>query len=315
MLFSLRIKDSLLLSLVIILVLTSNIQSRDESPMLQLPQSIVAAKPERELMCLLNVMRQFDYKRTATDLPALDRLNKYLTPGLDRPIDLNTLLLQFYNLKDIDDKEMGIKFEPRKMIDECKLNLEPALKRCATAYKSQLKCSQVVYGPGELNKAPFVTPDCPEGYQRFGSSKCLRKCTYADSIEPDAEAGESPDSPWTMSNYCTKKPTIVSDVKKMSGDSKQRVGGNMGDYEMLEETEGEYIYVQNCPQDYKRVGNRSCIAKCPLGWPDMGNKCLKKGEMIFFPFVWTPGDGNMEGGDKGGSSSSATPAKRTAATV
>lgn len=316
MLFSLRLKDSLFLSLVMILVLTSNIQSRDESPMLQLPQSIVAAKPERELMCLLNVMRQFDYKRTPTDLPALDRLNKYLTPGLDRPIDLNTLLLQFYNLKDIDDKEMGMKFEPRKMIAECKLNLEPALKRCQTAYKSQLKCSQVEYGPGELNKAPFVTPDCPEGYQRFGSSKCLRKCTYADSIEPDAEAGESPDSPWTQSNYCTKKPTIISDVKKMGGDAKQRVGGNMGDYEMLEETEGEYIYVQNCPQDYKRVGNRSCIAKCPLGWPDMGNKCLKKGEMIFFPFVWTPGDGNMEGGDKSsGSSSSSKPAKSSAATV
>jgi|ERR1711935_124364 len=304
MFFSLPLKDSLFLSLVLILVLTSNIKAQKESPMLLLPQAIVAAKPEENLMCLLNVLRQFDFKRTPNDLPALDRLNKYLTPGIDRPIDLNTLLLQFYNLKDIDDKDIGFKFEPRKMISDCNLNLEPALKRCTTAYKSQLKCSQVVYGEGELNKAPFVTPDCPEGYQRFGSSKCLRRCNYAKSIEPDSEAGENPDSAWTMSNYCVKKPTIISDVKKMSGDAKQRVGGNLGDYEMLEETEGEYIYIQNCPQDYKRVGNRSCIAKCPLGWPDMGNKCLKKGEMIFFPFVWTPGDGNMEGGDKGSSSSS-----------
>lgn len=57
---------------------------------IQLPQTVIAQKQEKNLNCLLNVLRQFDYKRTPKDLPALDRLNKYLTPGLDRPIDLNT---------------------------------------------------------------------------------------------------------------------------------------------------------------------------------------------------------------------------------
>jgi len=87
-------------------------------------------------------------------------------------------------------------------------------------------------------------------------------------------------------------------VKKASDNELQRVGSHLGDYEIVEESEGEFVYIENCPKDYKRVGNRECIAQCPLGWPDMGSKCLKKGEMIFFPFVWTPGDGNLPNAPK-----------------
>ena len=72
---------------------------------------------------------------------------------------------------------------------------------------------------------------------------------------------------------------------------------------MIEETDAEYVYVRNCMEDFKRIGSVTCVAVCPLGWADLGHKCLKRGEMIFFPFVWTPGDGNLAGGDKSGAAS------------
>jgi hypothetical protein len=227
---------------------------------------------------------------------------------------LNTLLLQFYDLADIDDKETGIKFQPRKAISDCKLDLEPALARCKSAYQG-LPCEQVTYGPGEHNKAPYVSPTCPEGYQRYGCCKCLRTCNYTESVEADVEAGEDADNtrPWTATNYCLKKASFHSDVKK--GPEKQTVGINLSQYEVVEETPGGYVFVQECSKDFKRLGNRECVAICPLGWPDMGRKCLKQGELIYFPFVWQPGDGKVtpQGGASGGSSPApAAPAKKLA---
>jgi len=96
---------------------------------------------------------------------------------------------------------------------------------------------------------------------------------------------------WTNTNYCLKKPSFNSIVKK--GQEKQVVGLNLTQYEILEEDQGQYVFVQECAKDYKRVGARTCVAICPLGWPDMGRKCLKQGEMVFFPFVWQPGDGKV----------------------
>jgi len=155
-------------------------------------------------------LRQFDYKRTANDIPALDKLAKYLMPGLDRTVDVNTLLLQYYNLGDIDDKSIGFKFQPRKMITDCKLNLQPAIERCNNAYKKTLVCEQVKYGANEFNLAPFVTPICPEGYQRYGAAKCLRMCNYTEAIEADLQAGEDMlyERRWTKTNYCLKKKEL-----------------------------------------------------------------------------------------------------------
>jgi hypothetical protein len=276
------------------------------SPFIMLPQASSAAKEEENLKCLLNVLRQFDYKRTPNDIPALDKLAKYLTPGLERTVDINTLLLQYYNLGDIDDKDIGFKFEPRKMISECKLNLEPAKKRCTNAYKNQLKCVQVKYGEDALNLAPFVTPECPEGFQRYGGTKCLRKCNYTEAIMADEKGGEDMlyERRWTKTNYCLKQPSYKAEIKRLNGDEKQSIGVGLNDFQMVEESDGEYIYVRNCLEDFKRIGSVTCAAKCPLGWSDMGHKCLKKGEMIFFPFVWTPGDGNLEGDGKSSSTRS-----------
>jgi len=239
---------------------------------MSLPQYINEEAEEPNLRCLFGILRQFDYQRTATPLPKIEHLYSHVNPGVDRIIDLNTLLLQYFDLQDIDDKETSIKFEPRRSISDCKLSLEPAIARCRSAY-SGMECEQVEYGQGEFNKAPYVAPKCPQGYQRYGCCKCLRKCNYTESIEVDQEMSEDPTmtSPWTNTNYCIKSPSTKSVVKK--GQEKQLVGVDLTQFEILEESPGGFVFVQQCSKDFKRVGARQCVAICPLGWPDMGRKC------------------------------------------
>jgi len=260
--------------------------------LVELPQADNADNSEDNLECLLKVLRDFDERRNDSPLPEIAHLYDHIQPGVDRNIDINTLLLQYFNLKDINDKETNFTFKPRQMINECQLNLLPALSRCKAAYGKSLTCEQVEYGDDDFNKAPFVTPMCPTGYQRYGCCKCVRKCDYTDSIESDAAALEDPknERPWTKVNYCVKKKATRSEVKRLNGQERQEIGLAINDFEILEEQEGEYVYVKNCPKDYKRVGSTMCVAVCPLGWPDLGNKCLKQGQLVFFPFVWQPGD-------------------------
>lgn len=263
--------------------------------LVELPQADNQQNSEDNLECLLKVLRDFDERRNDAPLPEIAHLYDHIQPGVDRNIDINTLLLQYFNLKDINDKETNYQFKPRQMINECNLNLAPALARCKAAYGKSLTCEQVEYGYDPLNKAPFVTPKCPAGYQRYGCCKCVRKCDYTDSIVSDAAVGEdvNNDRSWTKVNYCVKRPAIRSEIKRLNGQERQEIGLTINDFEILEETEGEYVYVRNCAKDYKRVGNTMCVAVCPLGWPDLGNKCLKQGQLVFFPFVWQPGDAKV----------------------
>jgi len=260
--------------------------------LVELPQADNAQNSEDNLECILKVLREFDERRNDAPLPEITHLYDHIQPGVDRNIDMNTLLLQFFNLKDINDKETNTVFKPRSMITECNLNLAPALSRCKAAYGNSILCEQVEYGDDALNKAPFVTPKCPSGYQRYGCCKCVRMCDYTESIQADAAAGEDVSGvrAWTKVNYCTKKKAIRSEVKRLNGQDRHEIGLGVEDYEILEEKDGEYVYIKNCPKDYKRVGNTMCVALCPLGWPDLGNKCLKQGQLVFFPFVWQPGD-------------------------
>lgn len=260
--------------------------------LVELPQTDNAENSEDNLECILKVLREFDERRNDSPLPHIAHLYDHIQPGVDRNIDINTLLLQYFNLKDIHDKETNVVFKPRQMVSDCNLNLLPALARCKAAYGNTLICEQVEYGDDNFNKAPFVTPQCPTGYQRYGCCKCVRKCDYTDSIEADGAAGEDMknDRGWTKVNYCLKKKAIRSEVKRLDAKNREEIGLAPHHYEMLEEKDGQYVYVRNCPKDYKRVGNTMCVALCPLGWPDLGNKCLKQGQLVFFPFVWQPGD-------------------------
>jgi len=263
--------------------------------LVELPQADNAQNSEDNLECILKVLREFDERRNDAPLPEISHLYDHIQPGVDRNIDMNTLLLQFFNLKDINDKETNTVFKPRSMITECNLNLLPALSRCKAAYGNSILCEQVEYGDDALNKAPFVTPKCPAGYQRYGCCKCVRMCDYTESIQADGAAGEDVSGvrAWTKVNYCTKKKAVRSEVKRLNGQDRQEIGLGVEDYEILEEKDGEYVYIKNCPKDYKRVGNTMCVALCPLGWPDLGNKCLKQGQLVFFPFVWQLGDSKV----------------------
>jgi hypothetical protein len=274
----------------LLLLLTLHIVSA--GTMVELPQADNAEYSEDNLECVLRLLREFDERRNDTPLPEITHLYDHIQPGVDRNIDINTLLLQFFNLKDISDKETNVQFKPREMITKCNLNLAPSLARCKAAYGGSLMCEQVEYGNDQYNKAPFVTPQCPTGYQRFGCCKCVRTCNYTDSIESDSSQGEDikNERGWTKTNFCVKKKAIRSEIKRLDGKNREEIGLAQQHFEMLEEKDGEYIYVKNCPKDYKRVGNTMCVALCPLGWPDLGNKCLKQGQLVFFPFVWQPGD-------------------------
>ena len=111
----------------------------------------------------------------------------------------------------------------------------------------------------------------------------------------DTAAGEDDknEREWTITNYCLKKASIRSEIKTFESNQVMQVGSLRTEYEILETNDNEFVYVKNCPKDFKRVGNSQCVAQCPLGWPDFGHKCLKKGDMIYFPFVWMPGDGRV----------------------
>lgn len=284
-----KVGIQLAIFLVGVLLLSSHVKSGTP---VELPQTQNIEHDEANLTCILGVLREFDERRSESPLAEIKTLYNHIQPGVDRNIDLNTLLLQYYNLKDIDDRDTGYKFQPRKMINECNLNLEPSISRCQYAYGGSLPCEQVEYGSDEYNKAPFAAPKCPFGYQRYGCCKCLRTCNYTESIEADGEAGEDPTnvSGWTKTNYCIKKEAIRSEVKRLSGRDRHEVGLTVNDWEILEETDGDFLYVKNCPVDFKRMGSSMCISICPLGWPDNGNTCYKQGELIFYPFVWQPGD-------------------------
>lgn len=88
----------------------------------ELPQTQNVEHEEPNLECLLKVLREFDERRTESPLIEYKSLYNHIQAGVDRNIDINTILLQFFNLKDIDDKETGYKFQPRKMISECNLD-------------------------------------------------------------------------------------------------------------------------------------------------------------------------------------------------
>merc|ERR1711937_490497 len=213
-LLSMRSVFQMLVIMSVLCLMSSQVKA---GTLVELPQADNANNGEDNLECLLKVLKDFDERRNDSALPEIAHLYDHIQPGVDRNIDINTLLLQYFNLKDINDKETNFTFKPRAMINECQLNLLPALARCKAAYGKSLTCEQVEYGNDTFNKAPFVTPRCPAGYQRYGCCKCVRKCDYTESIESDGGVGEDMknERTWTKVNYCVKKPALRSEVKRL----------------------------------------------------------------------------------------------------
>lgn len=238
--------------------------------LITLPYEVDKIHSEDNLQCILNVLRQLNFQRDTNILPEIDHLYNHIQPGVQREIDMQTLLLQYFNLKPIKDRSLNLTWNPRKMIHDCKLNLVPAIERCKAAYGYQLDCEQVQWLDQEYNKAPFVTPKCPEGFQRYGCCKCLRKCDYSESVIPDDEYKENNQRGWTNTLYCLKNNKQHSRVesahahKNYGRVSKHRsIGINFNEWGIHKRDNGEYLYIENCPKDYERVGSKYCVAICP----------------------------------------------------
>jgi len=102
----------------------------------------------------------------------------------------------------------------------------------------------------------------------YGCCACMRSC----SNYPELFELSSPD----QHGYCVKKAARVSHLAdKRELDDMEPVGDK---------------YVARCEKNWARVGTRLCVPKCPLGWQDHGDRCLKTGKINLMPFSWQPGD-------------------------
>jgi len=179
----------------------------------------------------------------------------------------------------ITDGDKNFKINLRKAITDCRLNLDKALKRCEYAY-SKLKgavCERVRWGgDDEWDLAPFVTLKCPSGYKRYGCCKCMRDCNKHKGLKHEDKLTK-----WTGFDYCMKDEQTYSNTTK--------------DTTKIKDTKNWEIYkldyVEKCKDGYERFGDYKCYVRCPLGWPDLGDRCMKKGALMVFPFVWQVGDG------------------------
>lgn len=249
---------------------------------------------ENGLKCLLDIVHKIENDRSdgtykgdlLNDGTHKDnmKLNKLFKMGVDQGIDITTQLLQYYNLEDKDiriaDGSNSFQINLRKGITDCNLNLEHSIKRCKYAYRN-LKgatCERVRWGGNsDTDMAPFVTLSCPAGYKRYGCCKCLRGCNHKALIHEESQE-------WTGHDYCMKKGEHFSsrtkNIKKLTNPKN------------WEKYKGRYV--KKCKPGFRRLGDYRCLAECPLGWPDLGDRCQKKGGLIVFPFVWQVGDGNSD---------------------
>lgn len=191
--------------------------------------------------------------------------------GVTQGIDVATILLQYTHLDKAD----------REAITNCNLNLSRALERCKDVYAvdgcDKISERQATGLPEDSETAflPYVTRNCSANYVRLGCCKCVRGCQDYSDIFDQVNIGPGKD----VYNYCIKKPTYASAVEKFIANTDIEKYEPYGDR-----------YVEKCIKGFTRVGARLCVPKCPLGWPDHGDRCIKAGEVVLMPFAWSPGD-------------------------
>jgi len=218
---------------------------------------------DTKVTCLMTVLAKInDDDPIVTDQPDF---SKKIKEGVQQGIDMNTLLLQYQYFKK----------QERDDIASCGLNMTRAMARCQAVYG---ECEEIMYGTVigsddqvfANEKLPFVSRKCPEGYIRYGCCKCQRRCEDYKGIFEVVNVKDK-------HNYCIKKQAIVSQLSD--------------DYQEGFEPFADK-FVKRCRPGWARVGYRLCVPKCPLGWPDHGDRCMKTGEINLMPFVWQPGDEN-----------------------
>ena len=222
---------------------------------------LIGKASDKKFSCLINVLDKINGDSPVAQ--GREDWSAQLSEGIQQGIDLYTLLLQYqyFNANDRDD------------IKSCEVSLGRALERCKSVYG---ECSKVTYNEATFSTdamtenefLPFVTRKCPDNYVRYGCCSCMRNClTY-----PELFTNDSPD----IHGFCTKKAATVSHISdKRELDDMEPVGDK---------------YVERCVKGWARVGSRMCVPKCPLGWGDHGDRCIKNGKINLMPFSWQPGD-------------------------
>lgn len=222
---------------------------------------LIGKASDTKFSCLLSVLDKINGD-SKIETERVD-WSKALQEGVQQGIDMNTLLLQYHYLSP----------EDRDDIKTCGLNLGRAMERCKAVYQD---CSKITFNEAtfsvdpmtEQELLPFVSRTCPENYIRYGCCACMRSC----SNYPELFELSSPD----QHGYCIKKAARVSHISdKRELDDMEPVGDK---------------YVARCEKNWARVGTRLCVPKCPLGWQDHGDRCLKTGKINLMPFSWQPGD-------------------------
>lgn len=262
-----------------IVIFTLILETKTLLPNLAMANFLKGKVKERGLSCLIDVLEKVN--QLGFDVPHEDLTNK-IREGVTQSIDITTMLLQFSHLSAQDQKE----------IIQCNLNQKEAKKRCESVY-SLNNCEVIKWGdvsshnylPQDDNKVSNVTPEssipyvsrkCPQDFKRQGCCKCMKRC------DPNNSANETIGDK-DIHNYCQKhksyEANVLKDITSLKDPESWKRYQPFGD-----------SFIEKCKNGHTRVGAKLCVAKCPLGWPDLGDRCMKTGDIILMPFVWMVGD-------------------------
>ena len=144
-----------------------------------------------------------------------------------------------------------------------------AIKRCENQYQGKSSKCQPLMGT-------MAVKSCPSGYERNGCCQCVVPC---------------PAGYWEHGGLFCLKSDPIKTTKYSSYKARKNDQNIPGDCELY----GVNFFTKNCPHMYERNGELMCMQKCPLGWPDYGQKCMKVGSINNgMPTVWQPGDEESE---------------------
>lgn len=143
-------------------------------------------------------------------------------------------------------------------IKKCNLGLSSAIKRCEKIHGTA-NCQAVT--------PTYVGPKCPEGQVREGCCACVKQCPTGYTA--DKLFCKKPKTYFTNPRP-TQKGCFLANAKKC-------------------EQVGE-VFAAPCKTGFKRVGTALCVAQCPEGTTEFGDRCLRTVTKMGSIFAWSAGE-------------------------
>lgn len=173
---------------------------------------------------------------------------------------MNTLLLY--------SKSLPKKYQMR--LQRCKLNLNPALKRCESLY-SKGNCEKISEG--------MVAKKCPKGKSRVGCCSCASPC---------------PSGMFRASGfYCIpQRKYNLDQFKTLEECKKQNKNQQCSMVTKTEKKKKLKMWVSHCKKGFVVENLTSCKIACPKDYKiGTHGRCVRKGIMsIGTPFTWIKSD-------------------------